>query len=140
LERAHRRGDWPVYCPSFWLAGQGENDSTINGRKGIPDQWWHLSWREAHRKLPLVLCTGPLTPEQAKWLHFGRNLDPEDPTIDTGLRDAPVKEDAMRMMELVANEALGMQRLPAMHAWPKQSEWLRKGWAGPVIDQPSGEE
>jgi len=32
LEVAHRRKDWPVYCPADWIAGQREGSSNISGR------------------------------------------------------------------------------------------------------------
>jgi len=32
LELAHRRKDWPVYCPKEWVAGQRAGSSNINGK------------------------------------------------------------------------------------------------------------
>lgn len=38
-ERAHRRGDWPVYCPDAWLCGQEEGASNVSGRKNTRMLW-----------------------------------------------------------------------------------------------------
>lgn len=40
LELAHRRKDWKVYCPEFWLAGQRAGSSDINGRT-LPIRFWN---------------------------------------------------------------------------------------------------
>jgi hypothetical protein len=133
LEVAHQRGDWPVYCPSFWLAGQGENHSSINGREW-PAAWWHLSWRENHRRLPVVICDRAPTAEEMKWLHFGRHLLQEDQTIDVGVRDSSDAADLVGIFEKVASEALGCQRLPALNGqWPEKTSWLQKKWPVPVL-------
>lgn len=39
LEVAHRRGDWPVYCPKKWLVGQRAGASNISG-KTLPTKFW----------------------------------------------------------------------------------------------------
>lgn len=39
LERAHRRGDWPVYALSSWICGQRANTSNVSGRK-LPAHTW----------------------------------------------------------------------------------------------------
>lgn len=39
LELAHRRGDWPVYCPPKWIAGQDQGVSSISGRTD-PRRLW----------------------------------------------------------------------------------------------------
>lgn len=39
LERAHRRGDWPVYCPARWIAGQDAGRSDISGRTNPRKLW-----------------------------------------------------------------------------------------------------
>lgn len=133
LEVAHRRGDWPVYCPSFWLAGQGENHSGING-KSWPTAWWHMSWRENYRRLPIVICDREPTDGERKWLHFGKHIDPGDATIDIGVRDSSDSTDLTGIFEKIASEAYGRQVLPAMHGgWPQKTEWLRTRWSVPVL-------
>lgn len=39
LEVAHRRGDWPVYCPKKWLVGQRAGKSDISGKTN-PTKFW----------------------------------------------------------------------------------------------------
>ena len=39
LERAHRRGDWPVYCPPKWIAGQDAGFSNISGKTNPKNLW-----------------------------------------------------------------------------------------------------
>lgn len=135
LERAHRRGDWPVYCPSWWLAGQGENQSHINGRS-MPEKWWQLSWGEAHRRMPIVICDRAPSPEEMKQLHFGRHLDAKDPTVDVGVVGCATAADLLRVMGQVAEEALADQRLPALAVHvekPLLTQWIADGWIGPVL-------
>jgi len=133
LEEAHRRGDWKVYVPSFWLAGQGENHSSING-KSWPAAWWHWSWRECHRRMPIVVCDREPTAEEMRWLHFGKHLLPGDATVDTGVRDCPTPEGLEGIFQKIAHEAFGCQRLPAIHGgWPDKEAWLRQRWGGPVL-------
>ena len=39
LELAHRRGDWPVYCPKEWIAGQRAGSSNISGKTNETKFW-----------------------------------------------------------------------------------------------------
>ena len=39
LELAHQRGDWPVYCPEKWIAGQDEGTSNVSGRTNNRHLW-----------------------------------------------------------------------------------------------------
>lgn len=39
LEVAHRRGDWPVYCPKKWIVGQRAGSSNISGKIN-PTKFW----------------------------------------------------------------------------------------------------
>jgi len=32
LEKAHQRGDWPIYCPTNWICGQEAGASNVSGR------------------------------------------------------------------------------------------------------------
>lgn len=132
LEIAHRRGDWNVYCPSYWLAGQGENWSTINGNSWS-DQWWHLSWKEAHRFLPLIIADRDPLPDEVGHLHFGRHLLEGSSTIDVGVRDAVSCKELLRIMEVISDESIQCQRLPAISSSNAWLDWLEGQWAGPVM-------
>ena len=39
LELAHRRKDWPVYCPKDWIVGQRAGSSNINGKINETKFW-----------------------------------------------------------------------------------------------------
>jgi len=39
LELAHRRKDWPVYCPTNWIAGQRAGSSNISGKTNDTQFW-----------------------------------------------------------------------------------------------------
>lgn len=39
LELAHRRKDWPVYCPTDWIAGQRAGSSNISGKTNDTQFW-----------------------------------------------------------------------------------------------------
>ena len=39
LELAHRRKDWPVYCPKEWVAGQRAGSSNISGKVNETKFW-----------------------------------------------------------------------------------------------------
>lgn len=134
LERAHRRGDWPVYCPSFWLAGQGENHSIIRN-VDEPERWWHFPFQESWRRMPLVIWDAESADERIRHLHFGRHIEPGDPVVDTGVRDSRNAGDAVRFMEMIAEQAYADQRLPAVATacGPEKIDWLTSKWLGPVL-------
>ena len=133
LEHAQRRGDWPVYCASWWLAGQGENLSLINGRPQR-EQWWQIGWQECYRKLPVIVCDRAPTVTEMRRLHFGKHLLEADPTHDVGLMGATTKDDFIRVASLISGEALACQRLPGVNGSDlRHTEWLRSKWLGPVI-------
>lgn len=132
LEVAQRRGDWKVFGPSWWLAGQAENESRIR-RRLEPERWWQWvaapGWLE---KMPLVLATEPGAEAVMKRLHFGRHLDPENPTIDTGLAAHERRAPIMRTLQQIAGEAIADQKLPAAHASDRILE-VAESWRGGVI-------
>lgn len=39
LELAHQRKDWPVYCPTQWIAGQEAGSSNISGKTNERQIW-----------------------------------------------------------------------------------------------------
>lgn len=136
LEHAQRRGDWPVYCPSWWIAGQGENLSCINGREQR-EQWWHIPWREANRRMPLVIVDQrPPNAEEMRHLHFGKNLAENEQWVDVGVRDCASADELLRIAGVISAEAYGAQRLPALPdltgADPRVA-WVKQKWLGPVM-------
>lgn len=54
LEVAHRRGDWKTYCPKWWIAGQGENNSDISGRQ-LSNLWWDYRNDDDLLNLPVII-------------------------------------------------------------------------------------
>lgn len=136
LEKAHRDGHWKVYTPSWWLAGQGENLSSINGRQQR-ENWWQLVPDGSQRQVPLVVCDAAPTAEQHAALHFGKHLRESDPTWDDGVQASLSADELLRVMEVVSREAIEHGRLPGIAANPEKPElveWLRARWRGPVID------
>lgn len=69
LEIGHQRRYWPVFCPRFWFAGQGENQSDINGRPQR-EMWWEYSVKQQHLELPLLVLRTADMPEHVKDLAF----------------------------------------------------------------------
>lgn len=112
LEVAHQRRDWRVYCPSWWIAGQEENRSGINGRYH-PRKWWHYAPPDAIGKLPFIIIDEELGEAEAH-LHRGWTFeaDGESPK-DLGVGWTTLGRLPGIMRE-IAGEALGMQRLPAL--------------------------
>lgn len=53
LEMAHRQGFWPVFAPSWWIAGQNCGVSDVNLRFNRI-QWWDLHEREKVAAVPMV--------------------------------------------------------------------------------------
>lgn len=69
-----------------------------------------------------------------KALHFGRHIDPENPACDIGVMGCADAAELIRTMELVAHEAFGAQRLPAIAFDADKAGWLRSKWLGNVIE------
>jgi hypothetical protein len=67
------------------------------------------------------------------FLHFGKHLLAGDATRDDGVRKCKVSADLIRVMEAIAEEAAGCQRLPALRMSGDHEKWLREKWAGPVL-------
>lgn len=51
-EQAHRRGDWTVYVPEWWIAGQGDTYSWIRAKQ-VKAAWWHRMAGDPWKKRPL---------------------------------------------------------------------------------------
>jgi hypothetical protein len=108
FEVAHRRGDWKVYCPLWWIAGQGENHSDISGKR-LPNKWWDYRNEHDLKDLPLFVaeenaaCNGYM-----QYLHFGDNEDEMKP-IEVFL-DKATQEKADRLV----NSAWDQRKFPAI--------------------------
>jgi GR25 family glycosyltransferase involved in LPS biosynthesis len=141
LEVAQRRGDWPVYIPSFWIAGQGENLSTIN-LKQQTTKWWHQSWGETYRRLPLVVIDADtlLSPDHKRHLHFGYTIDAEDSRVDLGVAKCDSEDSLLRVVDVLAREAMEHQQLPAVLLRPNFKKWLEDGWSRIIDGLPTVEE
>ena len=110
---AHERGDWSVFAPDWWLAGQDEDSSNISGRYN-PRLWWHPT---RHAKgLPFIHLpaeAGEKIGEARNHLHPGNTLKPGT-LEDAGLEAAAADDDKLRdWLAKIAREALDMHRLPA---------------------------
>lgn len=125
LEVAHKRGDWPVYCASFWLAGQGENTSSING-KTWETQWWHLPYHGSYLLLPIIVIDRDPTPGEMSCLHIGYHPKEDCPWIDAGYEKTKAEGDVKNMTSLIMLEAWKRQRLPAIPNDPEKLEILER--------------
>lgn len=132
LEVAHRRGDWAVYIPAYWLAGQRENFSEVRGALE-PERWWQWVPEGIERRLPLIVADSPPTAEQMRRLHFGYKLSPQDRTIDVGVEQTDDIAELLDTMVIIAEEAFIHRRLPAIHPWKEKCEWLRQKWPAGVV-------
>lgn len=109
LGLAHARNDWPVYCPSWWLAGQADGESDISGRRNVIHWWQPKRW--AHQ-LPFVV--GHPSVEHRHLVHMGWNLDKAG--VDTGLNDAIGRPEALQhWLWRIAEEALDLGLIPCAH-------------------------
>jgi GR25 family glycosyltransferase involved in LPS biosynthesis len=114
LGLAHERGDWSVYAPDWWLAGQDADSSNISGRYN-PRLWWHPS---RHAKglpfihLPVGATEKSLGPA-GQYLHPGNTLK-AGTLEDAGLEPSENDDAKLRdWLAMIAREALDMHRLPA---------------------------
>ncbi|MCW1912910.1 glycosyltransferase family 25 protein [Luteolibacter sp. GHJ8] len=113
---AHERGDWNVYAPAWWIAGQEEGTSNISG-KNNPRYWWNFGGYGMG--LPFVFVEPAElevvgTGELRRYLHFGNHL--KDNTLeDVGL-DACVGSPGslQTWLKMIAKEAIGYWKLPAI--------------------------
>ncbi len=132
LETAHQRGDWPVYVPSYWLAGQRENYSVVRQREE-PERWWQVPPKQPHHYTPLVVADKAPTPAEKRQLYFGCRLSLGDPTIDEDVARAQGKTALLRIMKTVAQEALKDRRVPALHPWEEKRAILERCWPAGVL-------
>lgn len=121
LEDAHEGRYWNTYTPSWWLVGQGENMSDINGR-WHPDKWWDYDSGFSNY-LPYIVVDREPTEEENKFLHFGwadrlPGYQYLDPFFQKNHRE-PVKG-----MRVIARESFECRRLPAVAVFEDESlDW-----------------
>ncbi|MGI8604084.1 MAG: glycosyltransferase family 25 protein [Verrucomicrobiales bacterium] len=129
---AHQRGDWKVYAPCWWLAGQESDWSNISGRK-LPRLWWHPN-RHAHR-LPFIWVPADWGDDlrgAQPFLHGGNNLKPRT-FEDIGLDEAANGPDRLAAwLVMIAREALDMGLLPALQHSKISIEDVRDRWPAGV--------
>jgi hypothetical protein len=135
LEQAHQRGDWKVYCPSWWLAGQSENLSLISGKK-LGEQWWHTVKESEFESLPLVIVDKYTpTEDQQRHLHFGKLLLKNDAASNAGIYDTKSGIVLLEIMKKIASQAGSGQRLPAINcdAKTEHTQYVIDNWGGTVV-------
>jgi hypothetical protein len=130
---AHQRVDWPVYTPTWWLAGQAAGSSNVSAKIN-PELWWH--WRGWGERLPMLLLPAdlPITPELRAHLWTGENLIPGT-WRDRGASDvfsnpkAMVTGELYRFCEMIAGEAIERWQIPAIQVEsPDEAEKIRAAW------------
>jgi hypothetical protein len=109
---AHERGDWPVFAPVWWFAGQGENNSNISGKK-LPDMWWHNSMFAKHLPLIYLKEKERVSQKVLSKLHFGNHLIPGS-LKDQGLFACQSFEEVIAFCVMIRREAFEMNKLPAI--------------------------
>jgi hypothetical protein len=53
FETHHNFGSWPVYAPTWWIAGQRFGNSDVNGRV-ITERWWDFMERSLVKTVPFI--------------------------------------------------------------------------------------
>lgn len=117
LEDAHRSRRWNTYCPSWWLVGQGENQSQINGRYH-PNKWWDHD-NGFVKQMTYIYCDRKPTEEEMKYLHFGWAEREKDSLLDPYFLSNP--QNPRDGMHTIADEAFACRKLPAA-AWGEMEE------------------
>ena len=132
LGLAQERGDWTVYTPLWWLAGQDADWSNISGRQN-PRLWWHPSRHAV--KLPFIHLPPAQEPDLgplSELLHAGNTLKPGT-LEDVGLDAAAENDEALRnWLKMIAREALDMGRLPCWQHRGISVERVRESWPAGV--------
>tara|TARA_R110000772_G_scaffold266171_1_gene388300 strand:- start:22582 stop:23556 length:975 start_codon:yes stop_codon:yes gene_type:complete len=115
LGKAHEREDWKVVCPDWWMFGQGENDSNINGRSHPSYFWdWESNTDLSTSPIVLVTKTEDLKRVKAK-LHFGWSLVKGSDRIDKMVKRCSDNPRTLKScLNSITSEAFSMRRLPAV--------------------------
>lgn len=133
LEDAHRARRWVTYSPSWWLVGQGENDSQINGR-WHPDKWWDYN-SGVSGKLPFIWVDREPTEGELKHLHFGWADRKEGfKYLDPYFQES--QKNPGKGMRVIAQEAFECRRLGAVAFYEDENlevDPFLKSWEGPVL-------
>lgn len=135
LEVAHQRAQWEVYCPRWWLAGQGSNNSDINGKEH-PNMWWETSIKEQHRELPLLVSTSIELSEAAKKFGYvGDHKNLNEAGVNSKIQESITKRGTLfTEVNYLAWLAFGRHVLPLVHALSeKEVETFRRVWSSDVI-------
>lgn len=132
LEDAHLSRRWVTYAPSWWLVGQGENQSGING-KWHPNKWWdhNPGWSN---KLPLINVDREPTPDELKCLHFGWADRPDGKKyIDPFFLQPP--RDPGKGVRIIQQEAFECRRLAGVATFEHDFDPTPyfDAWEAPVI-------
>lgn len=132
LEDAHQNRRWVTYTPSWWLVGQGENYSGINGN-WHPDKWWDFNPGWSH-ELPLIDVDREPSDLERKYLHFGWAERPEGHKFLDPFFLAPPKEPA-RGLRTIQQEAFDCRRLAGVASFEGgfKPEPFLSAWKAPVI-------
>lgn len=110
LEDAHQSRRWVTYAPSWWLVGQGENHSGINGR-WHPDKWWDHPPGNL-QKFPWIWVDREPTEQERRLIHFGWSDRVEGTEyLDPYFASQP--QDEGNGMRIINAEAFECRRLAA---------------------------
>lgn len=125
LERAHRRGDWKVITPRFFVAGQFENLSQINGRHH-PTKWWDWCNNE-NPVFPFVVKT--VGRGDDKVTHASWSKD-----VQAMLEEGNHGDAVMNALRKTYSEAFGCRKLPSfVPTSPNQEALIGKIWPEGII-------
>lgn len=129
LEAAHRRGDWNTLTPRYWLAGQGENTSSISGKR-LRAHWWDWCDVNGEPNMPYVVL-----PDDYKY-------NPSETPLHEGYNKIAIRHICESLcpnalqhaMRKVWQEAFNLRRLPALRAGTDDQMALReKHWPAGLI-------
>lgn len=144
LQSAHNNKKWPIYCPSWWIAGQGKSFSKLT-QKETPDQWWNHSKKNIHTHLPLIIVDDREPDEDLlKNLFFGISYHekPDTPWLNVGIHETKPKS-AANLLNAIALEAFWHQQLPAIYNFTEKvpddvMEEIERQYAGPIFKTSDG--
>ncbi len=110
LQQAHEKCLWPVYAPTWWLAGQRGVPSAITLDEQV-DRWWHCP--AYARALPFVLFRRQPTDTELRHVWFGKHAseDHVDWRLLDGFKD---RNKLLPFLQRLAQEALVYGKLPGL--------------------------
>lgn len=130
---AHERGDWPVFAPKWWLAGQAADSSNISGRPNR-ELWWQPI--RVGYAAPLLLRPPDLKntdPEYLNFCHSGNSLY-RDTCEDVGADKALKQQGGLHpFLTSIANEAIWNHRVPAVQHAGFTKESIGSAWKGKIL-------